>query len=176
MDGPYDRGTKPSVESPYGEIQVNSRPGRRLLLVAGVLSGCVAALHVGVMLYGADAYRYFGAGERMARMAERGSSGPAIITTALVLLFGAWAAYAFSGAGAIARLPWLRVCLPIIGLVYTARGLVVVPQLLLWLSAGSAGVPLRHLAFSAVSLMVGATYVAGTYLAWRSMPLAQAGR
>ena len=152
------------------------RAGKNLLLAAGLLSGCVAALHVGIMLYGGNAYRYFGAGERMARMAERGSPEPALITTVLVLLFGAWAAYAFSGAGVLAPLPWIRSCRSCIGLVYTARGLVVIPQVFLWLSAGSVGVPLRHLVFSTVSLVVGVTYVAGTCLAWRTLPLAPAGR
>jgi hypothetical protein len=123
------------------------------------------------MLYGGNAYRYFGAGERMARMAERGAPEPVIITTVIVLLFSAWAAYAFAGAGVLAPLPWLRAALPIIGLVYTARGLVLIPQIFLWLSAGSAGVPLRHLAFSAVSLFVGAIHVAGTRLAWRTLSI-----
>ena len=167
---------KAGVGRAYGDVRMTSRPGRDLLLAAGMLSGCVAVLHVAIMLYGGNSYRYFGAGERMARMAERGSSEPAVITTTLVLLFGAWAAYAFSGAGVIAPLPWLRSSLPMIGFVYTARGLVVIPQVFLWLSVGSAGVPLRHLVFSTASLVVGATYVAGTYLAWRTLPLAHVGR
>jgi hypothetical protein len=148
-----------------------TRRGRtRLLVAAGALSVCVAGLHVAILFLGGPAYRYFGAGERMARMAERGSSEPIIITVVLILMFSSWAVYAFSGAGLIVPLPRLRSVLLLIGLVFTARGLVVIPQAYFWLSAGAAGVPLRHVAFSAASLGVGCAYLLGTFQAWPTLP------
>jgi len=146
--------------------------GTRLLVTAGTLSVCVAGLHVAILFLGGPAYRYFGAGERMARMAERGSIEPTFIAAALILIFAAWAAYAFSGAGLIAPLPRLRLVLLLIGLVYAIRGLFVVPQLSFWLSAGAAGVPFRHVLFSAASLAVGCIYLLGTARAWRILPAA----
>jgi hypothetical protein len=145
-------------------------------VVAGALSACVAALHVAIILAGGPAYRYFGAGERMARLADRGSSEPVVITAVLVLIFATWAAYAFAGAGLIAPLPRLRTVLLLIGLIYIGRGLIAFPQAYFWLSAGSAGVPLRHLVFSAASLVVGITYLVGTYQAWPGMAAAEPGR
>jgi hypothetical protein len=144
-------------------------------VAAGALSAGVAALHVAIIVGGGPAYRYFGAGERMARLSERGSSEPTFITSVLVLLFASWAAYAFAGAGLIRPLPRLRTVLLLIGLIYTGRGLVAFPQAYFWLSAGSAGVPFRHLVFSAASLAVGVTYIVGTYQAWPRLVAAERG-
>ena len=142
-----------------------------LLLAAGALSALVAALHVAIIFAGAPAYRYFGAGERMARLAERGSSEPALVTTVLAFVFAVWGAYAFSGAGLIPRLPRLRTALLLIGLIYAGRGLAVLPQAYFWISAGS--VPLRHVLFSAASLAIGLAYLIGTYRAWPGLTAAE---
>lgn len=142
-------------------------PGRRPLWIAGGLSFGVALLHLGTIFIGARAYRYLGAGERMARMDERGSWEPALLTLFLVGLFTVWAAYAFSGARVIRRLPLLRTALFLIGSVYTLRGLVLLPQIALFMGGGGSEVPMRHLFFSAVSLTIGVIHMYGTALAWR---------
>src|SRR4249920_265065 len=103
----------------------------RLLAIGGLLSAGVALLHAAVPFVGADAYRYLGAGERMAVRAERGDPGPAIITAGLTVVFAVWSAYAFSGAGLLRPLPWLRAGLIAIGSVYTLRGLVLFPRVFL---------------------------------------------
>ncbi len=84
----------------------------------------MALLHFVIIFVGAPAYRYFGAGERMAVRDERGDPLPAVITAGLTLVFAIWAGYAFSGAGLIRRLPFLRAVLSSVGIVYTLRGLV----------------------------------------------------
>ena len=135
-------------------------------MAAGILSAGVAALHAAILFMGGPAYRYFGAGERMARLAEHGSSEPTFITTVLVLLFASWAAYAFSGAGLVPALPRLQTVLLLIGLIYAGRGLAVLPQAYLRLAGGEAAVPLRHLAFSVASLVTGMAYLVGTVRAY----------
>jgi hypothetical protein len=137
-----------------------------MLKCAGAVSACLALLHVLIILVGAPAYRYFGAGEAMARLAEQGSPTPSVITTGLALLFAVWAAYAFSGAGALRRLPLLRTGLVSIGVIYTLRGLLFGPQLVWFLSGYRAAVPPRQLAFSAVALLTGLAYLVGTRQAW----------
>ena len=137
-----------------------------LLKLAGVLSAAVAVLHVLIIFVGAPAYRYFGAGERMARLAEQGSATPTMITLGLTLVFGVWAAYAFSGAGLLRRLPLLGPALITIGLVYTLRGLLLGPQVVWFFSAQRAAVPRRQLAFSAAALLTGLAYLVGTHRAW----------
>ena len=137
-----------------------------LLKLAGVSSACVAALHVLIIFVGAAAYRYFGAGEPMARLAEQGSPRPGMITAGLTVVFGVWAAYAFSGAGLLRRLPLLRTSLISIGLIYTLRGLLFGPQLVWFISGHRAAVPPRQLVFSAATLLTGLAYLAGTRAAW----------
>ena len=140
-----------------------------LLKLAGLSSASVAALHVAVIFLGGPAYRFFGAGERMARLADQGSPTPSLITSALVLVFGVWAAYAFSGAGLIRRLPLLRTALIAIGVVYTLRGLLLGPQAVWYFSGYRAEVPLRQLVFSAAALLTGLAYLCGTQRAWSKL-------
>ena len=54
------------------------------ILIAGVLSLLVAILHIAIVFAGAEWYRFFGAGEQMAKMAEQGSLIPAIVTLAIL--------------------------------------------------------------------------------------------
>ncbi len=101
------------------------------LILAGALSAGAALLHLAVIFGGPDWYRFFGAGEGMARMAERGSVTPALITLGITAVLVLWAAYAFSGAGLLPRLPLLRTGLVLITGIYLARGLLLIPAVLL---------------------------------------------
>ena len=107
------------------------KAGERLLACGGWLTGAAALLHVGMIVGGAEWYRFFGAGERMARHAERGSVYPAIITACIAAVLGVWALYGLSGAGVIRRLPLLRLALTLIAGVYLARGVLGIPLVML---------------------------------------------
>ncbi len=130
------------------------------LVAGGLLSASAALLHVGVILGGPDWYRFFGAGEAMARMAERGNPYPAVVTTGIALVLAAWAAYAFAGAGLIRRLPLMRTALVAISAIYLARGLLILPVLF----------QDRPAAFdiwsSLIVLGYGSVYAIGTARAW----------
>lgn len=93
------------------------------LVVGGIFSAIGALLHAGVIIGGPDWYRFFGAGEAMAQMAERGEWYPAIVTSIITTLLFVLALYAWSGAGLIRRLPLLRTGLCAITFVYLFRGL-----------------------------------------------------
>lgn len=98
-------------------------PAASLLLESAAAGDAVAALlHVGCIVFGAPWYRFFGAGERMARMADAGNPRAAFVTTGIVLVLLAWAAYALSGAGALPPLPLLRTVLFAIAGVLLLRG------------------------------------------------------
>ncbi len=97
------------------------------LIVGGMLSLVAALLHVAVILGGPDWYRFFGAGEQMAVMAENGSWYPPTITSGIAFVLFIWGLYAFSGAGLIGRLPLLRLGLVIISAIYLLRGLAILP-------------------------------------------------
>ena len=139
--------------------------GKRALLAAGLLSAGIALLHVIIIFVGAPAYRYFGAGEQMARQAEAGSYLPGLLTATVTLFFAAFAFYALAGARVAPRPPLLRTGLILIGVIYTLRGLLLAPQLVTYLS----NAPLlasRELVFSTVSLLIGLLYLFGTWQAW----------
>ena len=103
---------------------------RRFLLFGGLLTGVVALLHVAIIFGGPSWYRFFGAGERMARLAARGSSFPAVVTGTIAAILAVWTLYALSGAGVVRRLPFLRVVLVLIAAIYLARGALGVPVVL----------------------------------------------
>lgn len=135
-----------------------------VLILAGCLSALAALLHVAVIVGGPDWYRFFGAGEEMARMAELGMIQPTLITLGISAILAIWAAYAFSGAGLIARLPLLKTGLVVITLIYLARGLLVLPALVM-------GVPLDAFGWwsSLIVLGYGLTYLIGTWRAWPAL-------
>ena len=142
------------------------RQNEFFLVFAGLLSVAIAALHVVIVFLGPPAYRYFGAGEDMARQAEAGSFVPAAMTLVIAAVFAVFALYAFSGAGRFRRLPLLRTGLVVISVIYLARGLSLLPELAKY---DSGTVLPRHLAFSFTSLVIGLLYLAGTVLLWPSL-------
>jgi hypothetical protein len=141
------------------------RPGRGWLTAAALLSAAAAILHLAVIAGGPDWYRFFGAGEGMARLAERGSPKPALITVAIAAVLASWSAYALAGAGRIRRLPLMRTALVAISAIYLARGLILFPALLL----NSARVSAFDLWSSLIVLVFGITYAVGTFRAWPAL-------
>lgn len=106
-----------------------SAPANLFLVVAATLSAVASALHVAIIVKGAPWYRFFGAGEDMARAAEAGRLFPAVITAAIAGVLALWSAYALSAAGVLPPLPLLKPAICAITLVYLLRGLVLVPVL-----------------------------------------------
>lgn len=141
-------------------------PGNGWLIAAGGLSLVASAIHIACIFGGASWYRFLGAGERMARAAERGSWTPSVITLGIALVLAIWAAYAFSGAGVIRRMPLLRTGLVVISAIYLLRGAVLFfptafrrPDLseafLFWSSV--------------IVLAFGVVYTVGTWRAWNHL-------
>lgn len=138
----------------------------KLLLLGGILSSALALLHIIIIFIGAPAYRYFGAGEKMAQLAERGSPVPALITLLVVIIFSIFALYAFSGSGSLRPLPLLRIALVVIGAIYILRGLQIIPQLIILIQAKTP-IPPKGIVFSLVSLFIGLLYLFGTIANWK---------
>lgn len=136
--------------------------GRPWLLTSGILSLVASLAHIGCILFGAAWFRFFGAPEPLIVAYEGGAMGLVWMTVAIALGLAIWAAYAFSGAGLIRRLPLLRTGLLVIGAIYLARGAVLFPSLAL--------APYPRSGFdiwsSAIVLVYGVAYAIGTWLAW----------
>ena len=135
------------------------------LVAGGVLSAAAAGLHLAVIVGGGPWYRFFGAGEAMARAAERGSPAPALVTLAIATILAIWSAYAFSGAGLIPRMPLIRTGLVVISAIYLARGLLLVPGLVF----RPRLVDSFAVWSSLVVLAYGFAYAVGTWRAWPSL-------
>ena len=132
------------------------------LVIGGGLSVAASLLHIACIIGGPDWYRFFGAGEAMATMAEQGSMTPTLVTLGIAAILAIWAAYAFSGAGLLPRLPLLRTGLVTISAVYLLRSLALIPAL----AINRGEVTPFVLWSSLIVLVYGLAYAAGTWIAW----------
>lgn len=142
---------------------LSPNPGTSWLQLGGWLSVGAALLHLGCIWGGPEWYRFFGAGEGMARAAARGEWTPALVTLAIAGILLIWAAYAFSGAGSLPRLPLLRTGLLVITTIYLLRAIIFVP-LHMWRPQHSDSFAVWS---SLIVLVYGAVYAVGTFKAWR---------
>ena len=135
------------------------------LILAGLCSAAAALAHLACVLIGAPAYRFMGAGERMARAAEAGHWPPTLLTLGITGMLGVWAWYAFSAAGLLPRLPLMRWALVLISTVYLARALAF-PLMM-------ASFPENSLRFwlvsSSICLVIGALHAYGTWSRWSQL-------
>lgn len=92
------------------------------LKVAGMLSFFASAMHIAIIFGGGDWYRFFGAGEAMAAMAEQGLLRPTLITLCVSFVLAIWGTYAWSAAGIFPELPLLKPVISLVTFVYLSRG------------------------------------------------------
>lgn len=135
------------------------------LVVAGCLSGVAALIHLGCIVFGASWYRFFGAGEQMAVMAEQGMIKPTIITLFIVVVLSLWSLYAFSAAGMIGRLPFMRLALIVITAIYLIRGLAG----FYFVSSPLGRSPEFWVWSSVICLSIGLVHVIGLKQQWNSL-------
>ena len=132
------------------------------LALAGLLVLIASLAHLACIAIGPKAYRFMGAGERMARAVEAGKLKPTLITLAIACVLLIWALYAFSGAGLVSRLPFTEPVLFVIGAVFLARA-VAFP----WLRPSF---PENSTTFwrvsSGICLVIGLLYAVGCVALW----------
>ena len=95
--------------------------GTIALVLGAALSTFAAIAHLACVVLGPAAYRFMGAGEKMARAVEAGRFQPTVVTLVIATTLLTWAAYALSGAGLIGRLPLTKLALLAITAVYLGR-------------------------------------------------------
>ncbi len=130
------------------------------------MGSAIAALaHLGCIIFGGDWYRFFGAGEQMAKMAEDGHWYPSVVTLIIVLVLSLWSLYALSGAKVLFRLPFLKFGLIVISLIYLVRGVAFFAIMPMF--------PENSLTFwfvsSGICLTIGILYSIGTYQSWERL-------
>lgn len=102
------------------------------LIIGGTLSAIAGVAHLACIYFGVPWYRFFGAGEQMAAMAQQGSIQPALITLGVATVLFIWSLYAFtaggvdvgSAIGLSVKLPFVRLVLVAVTCVYLLRGIV----------------------------------------------------
>lgn len=93
-----------------------------LQLAAG-LNFAAALLHVGVTLGGPSWYRFFGAGEQMAQMAEQKKLLPALLTFFIAGILATWGLYCLALDNRFPALPWTNTIMLLITAAYLLRAL-----------------------------------------------------
>jgi hypothetical protein len=139
--------------------------GAKALIVAGSLSAAAAVAHLACIVVGAPAYRFMGAGEKMARAVEARKLRPTLVTLAIASVLFVWAAYAFAGAGIIGRLPLAKLVLPAICAVYLGRAL----AFPLLRPAFPENSQTFWLVSSGICLGIGLVHVYGTMWCWPAL-------
>ena len=112
---------------------------KRYLYLAGIAAAAGAALHIAILFGGPDWYAFFGAPAGLVEMARSGNVRAPISCLVIASFLALLAAYAFSGAGVIRRLPFLRLGLGSIAAVLVLRGVLFIP-LIVWRPGTLSGV------------------------------------
>jgi hypothetical protein len=141
---------------------------RPWLIAAGALSAVASIAHFACIFGGPDWFIFLGAPKGYAYAAARGAILPYVIAAALGTIIAVWAAFAFSAAGIIRRLPLSRLALVLISAVLLARGFgyFIVPGAKFWR-------PDLSLTFmwwsSSICIVMGACFALGTWRAWPAL-------
>ena len=142
-------------------------PANPALLVAGAGSLAAGVAHLACIVGGPDWYRFFGAGEGMARAVEQGRWQPHVITAGIAIVLFGWAWFAFAAAGQVPRPPLLRIGLIAITLVLLLRAAAAfVPGV--WRAEHS---PTFIIVSSLIVLVLGLAFLIGTIKAWPTLSM-----
>ncbi|MCH2070977.1 hypothetical protein [Acinetobacter pittii] len=130
-----------------------------LLYLAALLTFCAALLHFVCVFWGANGFRFLGAGKSIVQMVERGHWYPNFTAIAVGLILTVCAIYAFFAAKGIQVLPFTKIILSLVAAVFLMRGLAFP-----WLKARFSGnSDLFWYISSFICLLLGSLYAIGTY-------------
>ncbi|TDM63223.1 hypothetical protein C5B72_09990 [Acinetobacter sp. KU 011TH] len=130
-----------------------------LLYLAALLTFCAALLHFVCVFWGANGFRFLGAGKSIVQMVERGHWYPNFTAIAVGLILTVCATYAFFAAKGIQVLPFTKLILSLVAVVFLIRGLAFP-----WLKARFSGnSDLFWYISSFICLLLGSLYAIGAY-------------
>ena len=139
---------------------------KQFLVGAGIICFFLALFQAAIG-FSPSLSSYFGAPEALAnnRIALIAAS---LLIAGILAMFGV---YAVSGAGKMGRMPWLKQVLVAISIIFILRGLLIIPELLVFLGIlqSSIPVPVRFIFLSLGTLLISFLLVAGTIGQWKSL-------
>ena len=131
-----------------------------LLYIAALLTFCAALLHFVCVFWGANGFRFLGAGKSIVQMVERGHWYPNFTAIVVGLILTVCATYAFFAAKGLQLLPFTEIILSLVAAVFLIRGLAFP-----WLKSKFVGnSDLFWYISSAFCLVLGSLYAVGVYL------------
>lgn len=136
-----------------------------LLTACALADFALALVHVACIFAGESTARFFTAPRYVLELIRSGS--PLIFPVCLVIVavLGTFGLYAWSAAGRMQALPWLRGGLVTVGVIFTLRGLLLLPQVAAMLR--HPGIfPWQVPVFSLVALGLGLAHLAGARRRW----------
>jgi hypothetical protein len=144
------------------------------LLWSGVGIMLGGLVHVAVIFGGPAWYAFIGAPDSIVDMVRAGRRYPVVACLVIAAFLFVCAGYAFSGAGVIRRLPFLRTGLTLIAIGLLLRAIGFIPLMLLRprLFAGICnckGVDTLVIVTSAICFSIGVGYAVGTRNGWRRL-------
>ena len=150
------------------------KPGSKYFVFAGAATFIGGLIHLSIIIGGAAWYRFFGAPESIAEMADAGSLYPVFVCIFIACVLFTWSFYAFSGAGLIVTLPFLRTVLIAISVALIMRGILFIPLMLInpeifQRITNCQSVNTFLIITSAICLIVGLAYAVGIKTLWRDL-------
>ena len=147
-----------------------NRQENKSLIASSACCFLAALAHLGCIVFGADWYRIFGAGETMAQMAEQGLWYLTLATLTIAAILCFWGTFALAGAGVIKKLPFTRSILVVTTSVFLLRAFsfpALMPSfpdnsLIFWLVS------------SGICLLIGSMFAVGTRQEWSRLTQANA--
>ncbi|MEO8383703.1 MAG: hypothetical protein ABI583_00565 [Betaproteobacteria bacterium] len=105
---------------------------RNYLIGTALAASVGSTLHVAILFGGPDWYAFFGAPTGLVELARAGNLRAPVSCLVIAAILAVLAAYAFSGAGLIRRLPLLRMGLALMAIMLILRGVLFIPMII-WL-------------------------------------------
>lgn len=100
----------------------------RLLTACAITDLALALLHVVAIFFGEAGARFFTAPRFVLELIRTGSWLIVPVCLVIMAVLGTFGLYAWSAAGKMRRLPALRAGLVTVGVIFTLRGLALIPQ------------------------------------------------
>ncbi len=142
--------------------------GVRLLATCAFVDLALALVHVACIFAGEATARFFTAPRYVLELIRSGSLLIIPIVLFIVAALGTFGLYAWSAAGRMRRLPLLRTGLVAVGVLFTLRGLALIPQVATMLRYPGV-FPWQVPVFSLVSLALGLAHLAGARQRWAAL-------
>lgn len=129
------------------------------LYLASALTFMAALLHFICVFWGAEGFRFLGAGNSIVRMAEKGDWYPNFMAISVGCILCIFSFYAFCAASGFISLPFEKIIISLVAMIFILRGLAFP-----WLKSRFSGN--SHLFWyvsSFICLLLGSLYAIGAY-------------